>query len=150
MYFGRWMTATLVFPSWSRLRRTPPAAAISGFPSPRSKSSRATAGAYGSASGTSPGEEDKGARASRCRGFQALLRPPRERPPGEVGGCARSRHRPQHHPSGPRRDRKSTRLNSSNTVISYAVFCSKKKKKKKNIKKIKKKKKKKKKQNRTK
>src|SRR5436190_11083977 len=30
------------------------------------------------------------------------------------------------------RDRKSTRLNSSHTVISYAVFCLKKKKKKKN------------------
>src|SRR5947207_4315330 len=32
----------------------------------------------------------------------------------------------------PRKDRKSTRLNSSHTVISYAVFCLKKKKKKKN------------------
>src|SRR5438034_7393741 len=32
---------------------------------------------------------------------------------------------------GGRRDRKSTRLNSSHTVISYAVFCLKKKKKKK-------------------
>src|SRR5438034_4800617 len=31
----------------------------------------------------------------------------------------------------PREDRKSTRLNSSHTVISYAVFCLKKKKKKK-------------------
>src|SRR5437588_12768980 len=31
------------------------------------------------------------------------------------------------------RDRKSTRLNSSHTVISYAVFCLKKKKKKKNM-----------------
>src|SRR5260221_9836178 len=31
-------------------------------------------------------------------------------------------------------DRKSTRLNSSHTVISYAVFCLKKKKKKKSIK----------------
>src|SRR5438270_12117741 len=37
-----------------------------------------------------------------------------------------------------RRDRKSTRLNSSHSQISYAVFCLKKKKKKKNnIKKIK-------------
>src|SRR5438132_5638737 len=38
--------------------------------------------------------------------------------------CARGR------PSGERRhlDRKSTRLNSSHTVISYAVFCLKKKK----------------------
>src|SRR5438034_2630808 len=34
------------------------------------------------------------------------------------------------------RDRKSTRLNSSHTVISYAVFCLKKKKKKKNIRNI--------------
>src|SRR5260221_10706919 len=32
--------------------------------------------------------------------------------------------------SHPERDRKSTRLNSSHTVISYAVFCLKKKKKK--------------------
>src|SRR5437588_13040474 len=32
---------------------------------------------------------------------------------------------------GDQRDRKSTRLNSSHTVISYAVFCLKKKKKKK-------------------
>src|SRR5947208_10362565 len=31
-----------------------------------------------------------------------------------------------------RRDRKSTRLNSSHQIISYAVFCLKKKKKKKN------------------
>src|SRR5438034_2410405 len=33
--------------------------------------------------------------------------------------------------SAPASDRKSTRLNSSHTVISYAVFCLKKKKKKK-------------------
>src|SRR5438034_6308552 len=32
-------------------------------------------------------------------------------------------------PAGSSRDRKSTRLNSSHTVISYAVFCLKKKKK---------------------
>src|SRR5438034_7574166 len=36
--------------------------------------------------------------------------------------------------SGRRRDRKSTRLNSSHTVISYAVFCLKKKKKEKKTK----------------
>src|SRR5215204_7317107 len=36
---------------------------------------------------------------------------------------------PRRFPSGVR-DRKSTRLNSSHTVISYAVFCLKKKKKK--------------------
>src|SRR2546427_1865496 len=38
------------------------------------------------------------------------------------------RHAPAEHP---RRDRKSTRLNSSHSQISYAVFCLKKKKKKK-------------------
>src|SRR5438034_6976893 len=40
------------------------------------------------------------------------------------------RHHWQSHRNGPRpstRDRKSTRLNSSHTVISYAVFCLKKK-----------------------
>src|SRR5476649_2993780 len=64
--------------------------------------------------------------------------------------CQRTRPaaaRAYRHPRG--RDRKSTRLNSSHTVISYAVFCLKKKKKitkinfyKKKKKKIKKKKKK--------
>src|SRR5437868_11405493 len=39
----------------------------------------------------------------------------------------------EHGPSlGRKRDRKSTRLNSSHVSISYAVFCLKKKKKKKN------------------
>src|SRR5438034_5163414 len=36
-----------------------------------------------------------------------------------------------HQPQSKVQDRKSTRLNSSHTVISYAVFCLKKKKKKK-------------------
>src|SRR5438132_3915806 len=48
-----------------------------------------------------------------------------------AGGIAQPRH--QHVPFEPGRrdhlDRKSTRLNSSHTVISYAVFCLKKKKK---------------------
>src|SRR5689334_24845814 len=35
---------------------------------------------------------------------------------------------PRSHPSSRRRDRKSTRLNSSHSSISYAVFCLKKKK----------------------
>src|SRR5260221_8530058 len=35
----------------------------------------------------------------------------------------------RHEAPGPKTDRKSTRLNSSHTVISYAVFCLKKKKK---------------------
>src|SRR5260221_5854734 len=52
--------------------------------------------------------------------------------PGTFGGgggesCELSDHRggcDRHHPA---EDRKSTRLNSSHTVISYAVFCLKKK-----------------------
>src|SRR6266540_7228890 len=45
--------------------------------------------------------------------------------PARAGPRAPIRHRR-------RRDRKSTRLNSSHITISYAVFCLKKKKKKKN------------------
>src|SRR5438034_3198574 len=44
-------------------------------------------------------------------------------------------HGPHDELRGPARDRKSTRLNSSHTVISYAVFCLKKKKKTNNTKK---------------
>src|SRR2546426_4928071 len=44
--------------------------------------------------------------------------------PGRGGRSERDEHRD--HPR--RRDRKSTRLNSSHLVISYAVFCLKKKK----------------------
>src|SRR5215204_6604783 len=59
---------------------------------------------------------------------------------GDAGDVARAGRR-----GGLRRDRKSTRLNSSHTVISYAVFCLKKKKNKKSNKTYHKKKKKKKK-----
>src|SRR5438034_7200665 len=48
------------------------------------------------------------------------------------GRCLRRRRRAVRRPSPEARgsrDRKSTRLNSSHTVISYAVFCLKKKKK---------------------
>src|SRR5256885_6795528 len=45
--------------------------------------------------------------------------------PGREGvGCGAARARPR----PPAQDRKSTRLNSSHLVISYAVFCLKKKK----------------------
>src|SRR5256885_17206660 len=51
----------------------------------------------------------------------------------EVGaGCSMSAHsefRSMSSRRAPHRDRKSTRLNSSHLVISYAVFCLKKKKK---------------------
>src|SRR2546422_3885598 len=45
-------------------------------------------------------------------------------------GRRSSRDAPGHGHEHPRRDRKSTRLNSSHGYISYAVFCLKKKKKK--------------------
>src|SRR2546426_7998272 len=60
-------------------------------------------------------------RATRDHGHSRRDRPDRRRGGG------------QHEPLKPavrrRRDRKSTRLNSSHLVISYAVFCLKKKKK---------------------
>src|SRR2546426_3171579 len=53
--------------------------------------------------------------------------PPRgPSPPGSFPG----RHRAQRVAPASQGDRKSTRLNSSHLVISYAVFCLKKKKKK--------------------
>src|SRR5438132_13349734 len=60
--------------------------------------------------------------------FRSVLRvggppDPGSRTPDSV--CERVVPPRRHHP-----DRKSTRLNSSHTVISYAVFCLKKKKKK--------------------
>src|SRR5256885_5622513 len=51
--------------------------------------------------------------------------PPSHRHQGKAQGLQRPRSRPR---QPPRRDRKSTRLNSSHLVISYAVFCLKKKK----------------------
>src|SRR2546426_6969198 len=58
---------------------------------------------------------------------------PGERPRGEEPGERRGRHQSVREDDvadrrGPRLDRKSTRLNSSHLVISYAVFCLKKKK----------------------
>src|SRR5438034_6398548 len=53
--------------------------------------------------------------------------------PGEAGRSKREAlHRSALSELEALEDRKSTRLNSSHTVISYAVFCLKKKKKKKN------------------
>src|SRR5438034_6578357 len=56
------------------------------------------------------------------RGADAGVPGPASPGPDDRDGDPRARHRG---------DRKSTRLNSSHTVISYAVFCLKKKKKKK-------------------
>src|SRR5438034_7906686 len=55
--------------------------------------------------------------------YTTLFRSRRARP--AVDGCRHPRG-PSHH-AEQRRDRKSTRLNSSHTVSSYAVFCLKKK-----------------------
>src|SRR5258708_31648953 len=62
---------------------------------------------------------------------------PQARAAGPGVGCATCRERDRVQPPGPWQppaDRKSTRLNSSHQIISYAVFCLKKKKKKKKIK----------------
>src|SRR2546426_4958460 len=59
--------------------------------------------------------------------------PTRSRPPGRrsdehASGTEVRRHRRREHLLPGPEDRKSTRLNSSHLVISYAVFCLKKKK----------------------
>src|SRR2546430_8477454 len=46
----------------------------------------------------------------------------------ENPGCQKARHEPRHAGVNHCSDRKSTRLNSSHSQISYAVFCLKKKK----------------------
>src|SRR5947207_13953135 len=72
--------------------------------------------------------------------FLMIRRPPRStlfpyttlfRSPGASPARTRNPGVGSGRPGAPVRDRKSTRLNSSHTVISYAVFCLKKKKKKK-------------------
>src|SRR5260221_6185744 len=57
--------------------------------------------------------------ARRCGGTGSLAWPPRSWPSAQTLVRAEA--------VDPRLDRKSTRLNSSHTVISYAVFCLKKK-----------------------
>src|SRR2546426_3974384 len=61
--------------------------------------------------------------------YTTLFRSEREEEP-QHPGRGRYEHGPDGEPSrGTELDRKSTRLNSSHLVISYAVFCLKKKKK---------------------
>src|SRR5438034_7193051 len=57
-----------------------------------------------------------------------LRLPPPVGPTTQPRAQASSPFRRDRHRGSPLRDRKSTRLNSSHTVISYAVFCLKKKK----------------------
>src|SRR5438132_14399637 len=71
--------------------------------------------------------------------YTTLFRSPRHHSPGatarrlarHAGALQSPRGRNVARAQPADRDRKSTRLNSSHTVISYAVFCLKKKKKKK-------------------
>src|SRR5256885_5582303 len=69
-------------------------------------------------------------RSRSCAGPAGPVWPPRHSCTCPARRCCRGSPstRPSHWASG-RRDRKSTRLNSSHLVISYAVFCLKKKKK---------------------
>src|SRR3712207_8962188 len=67
--------------------------------------------ALGYAPGRSPGTEAEALRAAAAAGWADSCR--------GAGPCSP--------PRGRRRDRKSTRLNSSHANISYAVFCLKKK-----------------------
>src|SRR5947207_4825227 len=70
------------------------------------------------------------AREDRIAGLGRFLDVPAH---ARLDACTDRRGRRVPHPAPPkdgdRVDRKSTRLNSSHTVISYAVFCLKKKKK---------------------
>src|SRR3954467_6609441 len=73
---------------------------------------------------------DPGAAAAHFRGGGGLRADHRRR---AAARAAAARHRPLAPPRSGRTDRlrpsqKSTRLNSSHTIISYAVFCLKKKK----------------------
>src|SRR5689334_24154155 len=63
-------------------------------------------------------------------GALAGVLPPRPEAPRSAPLLSKEWQRSVETPTGP--DRKSTRLNSSHSSISYAVFCLKKKKKKKN------------------
>src|SRR5437588_6919088 len=74
----------------------------------------------------------RGRRTRRARGRSTLLACGAPRGDARAPRCSAGRPMPEdtarRRASGGR-DRKSTRLNSSHTVISYAVFCLKKKKK---------------------
>src|SRR2546426_4166284 len=70
-------------------------------------------------------------RAPSCAGSRERLRRNASRTTSRASCPAQPRSRPPRSPTASSRDRKSTRLNSSHLVISYAVFCLKKKKKQK-------------------
>src|SRR5260221_7717075 len=81
----------------------------------------------------SPDTDRRGPSARRGCGLTFCSTPfafPGSPTPASVRPARGSGRTPAHRDDGrPSRDRKSTRLNSSHTVISYAVFCLKKKKK---------------------
>src|SRR2546426_9066940 len=65
--------------------------------------------------------------------FRSCARPAASATPTRCTSAGSRRRWPEQRPGGRRGDRKSTRLNSSHLVISYAVFCLKKKKNNHNI-----------------
>src|SRR5207249_8577027 len=71
-------------------------------------------------------EHDRAAAETIAGGMPAA--PSRRRPCHSAPNLARVQGPPRPGTDRPRRDRKSTRLNSSHVSISYAVFCLKKKK----------------------
>src|SRR5258708_28911510 len=74
----------------------------------------------------SAGFPDRRAGAAQCADRRRFPPPP---PPYAVSAVLlHHRRRAAAESEGARRDRKSTRLNSSHQIISYAVFCLKKKK----------------------
>src|SRR5688572_31233150 len=72
-----------------------------------------------------PAGDARGSTGRRGRGFD--IRRDARRAAGGASDSRRGRDSPSR--SSPPEDRKSTRLNSSHSQISYAVFCLKKKKK---------------------
>src|SRR2546426_7479765 len=91
------------------------------------------------------GERQREERRSRDQGTTRHMTPGNERgAPGPARpkgsgfnrACEPASHAERHLDRHVRPDRKSTRLNSSHLVISYAVFCLKKKKKKNEVSKV--------------
>src|SRR5258708_28451172 len=81
---------------------------------------------FSRASGSSAGSGGSAWRRSASRSFGGSVSR------GLFSGSLSSRDGETRHASGRQADRKSTRLNSSHQIISYAVFCLKKKKKNEN------------------
>src|SRR5207244_13483255 len=102
--------------------RTPAHAAVRPLPTRRSSDLRRAAGRTAGAAGRAARVVR---RAAAARGRSA--REHREQQDEEGTHAIDSVRRGGSESGGPSQDRKSTRLNSSHQIISYAVFCLKKK-----------------------